>query len=287
MLFINADDYGLSKGINNGVIDCIKHGIVNGISIVPNGYAFKDGLKKIPSKKIKKISIHLNLVELQPISPIEKIRKIINQNNELNLNPFKLLFINFFYTKNKKKLISNQIEIEIENQIKKVLNKINKKKYIIGIDSHYHIHVLPIVFKIIIKLTKKYKINYIRIPAESNIFNQFSFKYFFEFFINLPKVVLINLFSFYCKSKYLNKSRLKHNRNFYGSLFSGNFSSDKFKKVLFLAKKTNGNLTEIISHPGDIIVSEKKLWKNKSLIKNYFSKKRIVEKEALYMKKSS
>ena len=155
MLFINADDYGLSKGINNGVIDCIKHGIVNGISIVPNGYAFKDGLKKIPSKKIKKISIHLNLVELQPISPIDKIRKIINQNNELNLNPFKLLFINFFYTKNKKKLISNQIEIEIENQIKKVLNKINKKKYIIGIDSHYHIHVLPIVFKIIIKLTKK------------------------------------------------------------------------------------------------------------------------------------
>ena len=64
MLFINADDYGLSRGINNGILECAKYGIVNGISIVPNGYAFNDGIKKIPSKKIKKISIHVNLVEL-------------------------------------------------------------------------------------------------------------------------------------------------------------------------------------------------------------------------------
>ena len=46
MLFINADDYGLSRGINNGILECAKYGIVNGISIVPNGYAFKDGIKK-------------------------------------------------------------------------------------------------------------------------------------------------------------------------------------------------------------------------------------------------
>ena len=148
MLFINADDYGLSKGINNGIIECAKHGIINSISIVPNGYAFKDGIKKIPSKNIKKISIHVNIVELEPVSPKNKINKIINENEGLNLNPLKLIIINFFYTDNKKKVISDQIETEIENQIKKVIKKINKKKYIIGIDSHYHIHVHPFIFKI-------------------------------------------------------------------------------------------------------------------------------------------
>ena len=96
MLFINADDYGLSQGINNGILECAKFGIVNGISIVPNGYAFKDGIRKIPQKKIKKISIHINIVELKPVSKINKINKIINKDKELNLSPLKLLFINFF-----------------------------------------------------------------------------------------------------------------------------------------------------------------------------------------------
>ena len=285
MLFINADDYGLSKGINNGIIECAKHGIINSISIVPNGYAFKDGIKKIPSKNIKKISIHVNIVELEPVSPKNKINKIINENEGLNLNPLKLIIINFFYTDNKKKVISDQIETEIENQIKKVIKKINKKKYIIGIDSHYHIHVLPFIFKIIIKLAKKYKIKYLRIPIENNIFNQFSFRYFFEFFINLPKVIIINFFSHYCRYKYLKNNKKVYEQKFYGSLFSGNFSINKFEKVLRITKKYNNKVTEIISHPGNIILSEKKIWKSKKLIGNYFSKKRILEKNTLKNKR--
>ena len=284
MLFINADDFGLSRGINNGILESIKYGIVNSVSIVPNGYAFKDGIKKIKSKKIKKISIHINLVELEPVSPTIKINKIVNKNKELNLSPIKLAIINFLYTKNKKRIISNQIKIEMENQIKKILRNINKKNFIIGIDSHYHIHVLPFIFKIIIKLVKKYKINYLRIPLENNILDQFNFKYFFEFFLNMPKVVLINFFSAYCKYKYLKKSNIQHNQKFYGSLFSGNFSSGKFERALIIAKKNNA-ITEIISHPGNIVSTEKKLWKNKNLINNYFSQNRIIEKNTLSNKK--
>ena len=166
-----------------------------------------------------------------------------------------------------------------------MVKKINRKKYIIGIDSHYHVHVFPFVFKIIIKLAKKYKINYLRIPIENNIFSQFSFKNFFEFIINLPKVILINCFSLYCKYKYLKKNGTPYNHKFYGSLFSGNFTLDKFEKALILAKKYNNFTTEIISHPGNIVTSEKKLWKSKNLINNYFSQNRISEKNTLIDKK--
>ena len=60
---------------------------------------------------------------------------------------------------------------------------------------------------------------------------------------------------------------------------------DKFEKALVLAKKYDNGITEIISHPGDIIASEKKVWKNKNLIDNYFSKNRIIEKNVLSNKK--
>ena len=62
MLFINADDYGISSGVNSGTLKCIKTGVINSISIVPNGYAFENGIKKVLNKKIKKLSIHLNLI---------------------------------------------------------------------------------------------------------------------------------------------------------------------------------------------------------------------------------
>ena len=99
MLFINEDEYGFSRGINNGILECAKYGIVNSFSIVPNGYAFKDGIKKIPSKRIKKISIHVNIVELEPISATNKVNKIINKNKELNLSPLKLIIINLLFAR--------------------------------------------------------------------------------------------------------------------------------------------------------------------------------------------
>jgi len=281
MIIINADDFGLSRGINNGIIKSINNGIVNGISIIPNGYAFNNGIKKISLKKIKKISIHLNLVEFKPISQIKKVNKIIDKNNELSLRPLKLVIINFFYSKVKKKIISNQIKIEMENQIKKVIKNVKNKKTIIGVDSHYHIHMIPFIFEILLSLTKKYKIKYIRIPVENNILKQFNFKHSFEFLINLPKVISINIFSLYSKKKYFNKFKIKSNSAFYGSLFAGNFTLNKIIKVLKLSKKNNVGITEIISHPGDVILNEKRSWKNKNLVNNYFSKKRVLEKQTL------
>ena len=45
MIYINADDFGLSKGINKGIIDCINKGCLNSVSIIPNGKCTLEGIK--------------------------------------------------------------------------------------------------------------------------------------------------------------------------------------------------------------------------------------------------
>ena len=102
MIYINADDFGLSKGINKGIIDCINKGCLNSVSIIPNGKCTLEGIKKLNLQKLKKISIHLNLNEFAPISNIKKVKKITS-NNKLFISPLKLLLINFFIFGSKKK----------------------------------------------------------------------------------------------------------------------------------------------------------------------------------------
>ena len=38
-LIINADDFGLTEGINNGIIDCYKKGVIKDISLFADSNA--------------------------------------------------------------------------------------------------------------------------------------------------------------------------------------------------------------------------------------------------------
>jgi len=276
MIYINADDFGLSNGINKGIVDCINKGCLNSVSIIPNGKCTSEGIKKLNFKKLKKISIHLNLNEFSPISNIKKIKKI-TYNNKLFISPLKLLLINFFVFGSKKNEYKKQIEHELDSQIKSVIFKITKKNITIGLDSHNHIHLIPFIFDIVCKLSKKYKISYIRLPREKSIIRQFNVKYSIEFARNIVKVLAIN---FFCTIALLKKKKKILNENFHGSLYSGNFSLKKLEKVLMIAIKNKGT-TEIISHPGYIFRKDKKLWVSKKNIQNYYSNKREVEANAL------
>ena len=276
MIYINADDFGLSNGINKGIVDCINKGCLNSVSIIPNGKCTSEGIKRLNFKKLKKISIHLNLNEFSPISNIKKIKKI-TYNNKLFISPLKLLLINFFVFGSKKNEYKKQIEYELDSQIKSVIFKITKKNITIGLDSHNHIHLIPFIFDIVCKLSKKYKIGYIRLPREKSIIRQFNLKYSIEFARNIVKVLAIN---FFCTIALFKKKKKILNENFHGSLYSGNFSLKKLEKVLMIAIKNKGT-TEIISHPGYIFKKDKKLWVSKKNIQNYYSNKREVEANAL------
>ena len=277
MIYINADDFGLSEGINKGIIDCINKGCVNSVSVIPNGHCTIKGIKNLNFKKLKKISIHLNLNEFSPLSNVKKIQDIINK-DKLFLSPVRLLIINFFSFGSSRQKYKKQIEHELDLQIKSIISKINKKGITIGLDSHNHIHLIPFIFNIICKLSKKYKINYIRLPREKSILRQFNLMYAMEYSKNIIKVLALN---FFCLIAVFKKNdKIFFNENFYGSLYSGNFTLKKLKKVMLIAVKNKGT-TEIISHPGYILKKDKKLWLSKKNIKNYFSNNRKIEANAL------
>lgn len=60
-LIVNADDLGFTKGINEGIYDGYKNGIIRSTTALVNSPYFEEGLKMLDGKPDFGIGVHLNL----------------------------------------------------------------------------------------------------------------------------------------------------------------------------------------------------------------------------------
>jgi len=151
-IVLHADDIGLTEEINNNILKSIDNGVVKSVSIIVNGYALDHAVRGILSRKINSY-IHLNLTFGKPLSNNFLVKKYLcNKEGYFNLSFIKLLFYNFYLSKNKRENLKKAIELELEKQLNLYINKTRNNK--IFVDGHEHYHLIPIVSDIILSLKK-------------------------------------------------------------------------------------------------------------------------------------
>lgn len=249
-IFINADDYGLTKNNTEEINYLIDKKFINSISVMINQYDFE--VNKILDKNLK-IKLHLNLTtSYTPMS--EK-----NLNNLVNTSFVKLLFT---FSKKNRQIYFDEIDYQI-NLFKK---KFNLK--IISLDSHHHVHMIPWIFKYIILRDDVYQI---RDSIEK--LNTLDIKDFKE-----VKVIrnLLALSVLYILKKLRIKSSYKNKLfPFYGLIYSGLYNQYFFSKQ-FNYINNNKFSCEIALHPSKID-SKEKFQFNKRDLKEIYSKNRKIE----------
>ena len=162
---ITADDFGISPGVNDAIIKSHNKGSLTHASIMVNMKYFQDAIQKKKNQaKNLNIGLHLNLTTGKALSDINKINLLVDDKGYFKHSFVKLLLLPFLKDK---KGLQKQIEIEIENQINYCIKNNIKLSHL---DSHKHIHTIPWIFEIVIKLSNKYKIPRIRTINE-NFFN--------------------------------------------------------------------------------------------------------------------
>ena len=225
-LIVNADDFGYSEDVNQGIIESHVNGIVTSASMIVNMPGFKSAVKLAKKNRDLDIGIHLNLTEGAPLL-----------NSHLAVKgQFSGSYKDFLLHK----FPEDEIEAELEAQLSK-LEETGLK--ISHVDGHQHIHLFPEVFSIVIKLTKKHKIKFIRVPDEKLALD----KVFLGSIFNgqLAKKVVLSLFSIN-KRKVLSKNGLKCTDNFYGVLSANQLT---FTKAASILKKVKEGTSELICHP--------------------------------------
>src|SRR4051812_932980 len=68
ILVVNADDFGLTEGTNQAIVDAYRNGIVTSTSLLANGYAFDNAVELARQEPGLGVGIHLTLTEGAPVA---------------------------------------------------------------------------------------------------------------------------------------------------------------------------------------------------------------------------
>ena len=148
-LLVNADDFGISVPITDGILEAHTHGIVTSTSIMANGAAFKYAVQQSKQHPKLSIGLHLSLVEepwLTTGTPMARD-----------------------YGEFAKHLFSGHIRVQqLEQELRAQLARCTEHGIALRhIDSHQHVHVFPAVMRTVVKVAKEAGIPRVRIPLDS------------------------------------------------------------------------------------------------------------------------
>lgn len=80
-LIINADDFGLSEGVTQGIIEAWKNGVVTSTSAMINIEGAAGRIAKAHRQYPRlPIGLHLNMTAGKPVLPPEKVPSLVNEN---------------------------------------------------------------------------------------------------------------------------------------------------------------------------------------------------------------
>jgi predicted glycoside hydrolase/deacetylase ChbG (UPF0249 family) len=154
-LVVNADDFGVSRRVNDGIVAAHRAGIVTAASLMAAGRAFEhavDWCRRLPSLDI---GVHLTLVAERPLT---------SGNSSLTrggrLPPGVGAFLRG-YALGPIRLAD--IEAELCAQIERVLDHGLRPTHV---DSHQHVHALPGIAGLVRRLADRYGIRSVRAPVE-------------------------------------------------------------------------------------------------------------------------
>jgi len=155
-LIVNADDFGVSERVNDGIVLAHRSGIVTAASLMAVGRAFEQAVslsRQVPSLDV---GVHLTLVAEKPLL----LRKSSLAGDD---GRFPLNIAAFLRRYSWRRIKLADIEAEFCAQIERVLDQGLRVTHL---DSHQHVHALPGIAPLTQRLASRYGIPFVRVPVE-------------------------------------------------------------------------------------------------------------------------
>ena len=159
-LIVNADDLGWTAGVNRGIAEAHRHGIVTSASLLANGVAFAGGVELARANPRLSVGVHLNLSDGAPVAGREAAPSLVDETGDLAGGPESWLL---------KIAMRGLPAAEVEKEWGAQINKVRDAGVAVThLDGHKHVHMLPGLFEIALRLAKRNGIGAIRVSHEAS-----------------------------------------------------------------------------------------------------------------------
>lgn len=145
-LVVNADDFGFTRDVNEGILEAHRRGILTATTLMANGAAFEDAVKRAAEAPELDIGVHLVLVSGRSVTDPER---------PLPATVGELL----------RALALRRIRVydELAAQVGRIAAAGIRPTHL---DTHKHTHLLPPVLEAVARIAREFGIPWVRRPFD-------------------------------------------------------------------------------------------------------------------------
>jgi len=158
-LIVNADDFGLTRGVNRAIVEASSDGIVTSSTLMANGQAFEDAIAHAKSASRLSVGCHVVLIDGSPVLGGRQASTLSDKTAKDGrfydrLGAFALRAVSG-------RVDADEIEAEVTAQIRKLQSA---GLVVSHLDTHKHTHILPQVLRPLLRAARTCGVPAVRNP---------------------------------------------------------------------------------------------------------------------------
>lgn len=158
-LILNADDFGLTIGVNRAIVELHRAGSLTSTTLMAKAAATEEAIALSRSTPSLGVGCHVVLVDGEPVTPMFNLPTLVNPRT----NRFQPTLGQFLQRLLTRRIRSTEIEAEAAAQIALLQSRGLRLTHI---DTHKHTHMFPAVLRPVLRAAKAAGIRAIRNPFE-------------------------------------------------------------------------------------------------------------------------
>jgi predicted glycoside hydrolase/deacetylase ChbG (UPF0249 family) len=158
-LIINADDFGLTPGVNRAIAELHQAGVLTSATLMATGAAFDNAVAVAHANPTLGVGCHITLTDGVPASDPKSIPTLLGPDGRT----FRPSLVDFLQALLRGKINESDIQREALAQIQKLQFA---GIAITHLDTHKHTHLFPAVLRPLLSLAERLSIPAIRQPFE-------------------------------------------------------------------------------------------------------------------------
>ena len=158
-LIVNADDFGLTSGVNRAIVELHAAGVLTSTTLMARAGASQEAIRLAVATPTLGVGCHIVLVDGEPVLPPKEIPTLVDR--KTGCFPARLTtFLSRLFTG---RIAAEEIESEAAAQIAVLRNSGLNPSHV---DAHKHTHMFPQVLRPILRAARTVDIRAVRNPFE-------------------------------------------------------------------------------------------------------------------------
>jgi predicted glycoside hydrolase/deacetylase ChbG (UPF0249 family) len=158
-LILNADDFGLTPGINRAIGELNSAGVLTSATLMATGPAFDDAVAVARAHPSLGVGCHIVLTDGTPVSPRESISSLLGPDGK----SFRPSLLDFLQALLRGRIQQDEVAREALAQIEKLQRA---GIAVTHLDTHKHTHLFPAIARPLLEVAAHTSIRAIRNPFE-------------------------------------------------------------------------------------------------------------------------